>query len=137
MTAARWRVLIVDDHERSRQALRAAIGAARGEVAGEAVRAADALGLVRRLRPEVAIVAVGLPDGDDVTVAGEVVAEHVPVVLFTSRTGDALVERARTAGVMAYPLKPLRAEELSPAWTSRSRGSARRGRSPSASTNAR
>lgn len=113
--APRWRVVIVDDHERSRAALRAAIWAARGEVAGEAPRAGDALGLVRRVRPEAAIVAVGLPDGDGIAVAGEIVAEHVPVVLFTSRTGDALVERARAAGVMAYLLKPLRAEELSPA----------------------
>jgi two-component system, response regulator PdtaR len=112
--AARWRVLIVDDHERSRQALRAAIWAARGEVAGEATRAADALGLVRHVRPDVAIVAVGLPDGDGVPVAAEIAVEEVPVVLFTSRTGDALVERARAAGVMAYLLKPLRAPELAP-----------------------
>lgn len=111
----RWRVLIVDDHERSRAALRAAIWTAGGEVAGEAVRAADALGLVRRVHPDVAAVAVGLPDGDGVQVAAEIAANDVPVVLFTSRTGDALVERARAAGVMAYLLKPLRAGELAPA----------------------
>jgi hypothetical protein len=34
----RWRVAILDDHERSRAALRAAIWAAGGEVVGEAVR---------------------------------------------------------------------------------------------------
>src|SRR6266850_1793410 len=39
----RWRVAIVDDHERSRAALRAAIWEAGGEVVGEAVRCADAL----------------------------------------------------------------------------------------------
>jgi response regulator NasT len=111
----RWRVVIVDDHERSRAALRAAIGAAGGEIAGEAVRAAGARDLVRRVRPEVAILAVGLADGDGLTVAGDVVAENVPVVLFTSRTGDAVVERARVAGVMAFLLKPLRADELTPA----------------------
>jgi response regulator NasT len=109
-------VAIVDDHERSRAALRAAIWAAGGEVAGEAYRAGDALALVQRTRPHVAIFAVGLPDGDGVAVAGEVTARAgCPVVLFTSHTDDSLTERAREAGVMAYLLKPLRPAELAPA----------------------
>lgn len=112
----RWRVAIVDDHERSRAALRAAIWAAGGEVAGEAYRVADALSLVQRTRPHVAIFAVGLPDGDGVAVASEVIAKAAcPVVLFTSHTDDKLTERAREAGVMAYLLKPLRPAELAPA----------------------
>ena len=81
----RWKVAILDDHERSRAALRAAIWAAGGEVAGEAYRAADALVLIQRTRPHVAICAVGLPDGDGVTVASDVTAKAgCPVVLFTS-----------------------------------------------------
>jgi AmiR/NasT family two-component response regulator len=112
----RWKVAIVDDHERSRAALRAAIWAAGGEVSGEASRAADALTLVHRTRPHVAIFAVGLPDGDGVTVASDVTAKAgCPVVLFTSHTDDKLTERAREAGVMAYLLKPLRPAELAPA----------------------
>src|SRR2546422_306972 len=46
----RWRVAIVDDHERSRSALRAAIWAAGGEVVGESVRCADALAGGRRAK---------------------------------------------------------------------------------------
>ncbi len=82
----RWRVAIVDDHERSRSALRAAIWAA-----------------------------AGLPDGDGVQTAAQLTAADYPVVLFTSHTDGALVERARAAGIMAYLLKPLRAAELAPA----------------------
>jgi AmiR/NasT family two-component response regulator len=112
----RWKVAILDDHERSRAALRAAIWAAGGEVAGEAYRAADALSLIQRTRPHVAIFAVGLPDGDGVAVASDVTAKAgCPVVLFTSHTDDKLTERAREAGVMAYLLKPLRPAELAPA----------------------
>ena len=107
---------IVDDHERSRAALRAAIWAAGGEVVGEAVRCADALTLVERVKPTVAIFAVGLPDGDGTDAAAEVIARgSCPVVLFTSHTDDLLVERATAAGVMAYLLKPLRPAELAPA----------------------
>jgi response regulator NasT len=110
----RWRVAILDDHERSRAALRAAIWAAGGEVVGEAVRCADVAALVRRTSPDVAVCAVGLPDGDGVEVARQLIEGGCPVVLFTSHTRQDLVDRARSAGVMSYLLKPLRAAELAP-----------------------
>jgi two-component system, response regulator PdtaR len=116
MKHARWRVAILDDHERSRASLRAAIWAAGGEVAGEAHRCVDTAALVERTRPTVGIFAVGLPDGDGIEIAAEIIAHGTcPVVLFTSHTDDALVERATVAGVMAYLLKPLRPAELAPA----------------------
>jgi len=110
----RWRVAILDDHERSRAALRAAIWAAGGAVVGEAVRCVDALALVRRTSPDVAVFAVGLPDGDGVDAARNVIDAGCPVVLFTSHTRQDLVDRARTAGVMSFLLKPLRSAELAP-----------------------
>jgi len=110
----RWRVAILDDHERSRAALRAAIWAAGGEVVGEAVRCADAAALMRRTSPDVAVCAVGLPDGDGVEVARQLIEGGCPVVLFTSHTRQELVDRARSAGVMSYLLKPLRSAELAP-----------------------
>jgi response regulator NasT len=114
-TRPRWRVVIVDDHERSRAALRAAIWDAGGEVAAEAVRRADAMRAVKDSAPDVAVVAVGLPDGDGIDAAAEVAGEATcPVVLFTSRSDDALVARAGAAGVMGFLLKPLRAAELAP-----------------------
>ena len=112
---ARWRVAIVDDHERSRSALRAAIWAAGGEVVGESVRCADALAMVRRAAPDVVICAAGLPDGDGAQAAAQLTANDCPVVLFTSHTDEELVERARVAGIMAFLLKPLRPAELAPA----------------------
>jgi len=112
---SRWRVAIVDDHERSRAAVRAAVWAASGEVAGEAARCADALPMVTRTHPDVVIVAVGLPDGDGVATAGEITQNAgCPVVLLTSHTRDDLVARVQAAGVMAYLLKPLRPAELAP-----------------------
>lgn len=109
----RWRVAIVDDHEPSRAAVRAAVLEAGGEVTGEAARGAEAPTVVSRARPDVVVFAVGLPDGDGVAAAAAVTAA-VPVVLFTSHTRDELVARAQTAGIMAYLLKPLRPAELAP-----------------------
>lgn len=116
LTKPRWRVAILDDHEPSRAAVRGAILAAGGEVAGEALRCADAVPLIKRTSPDVAIFAVGLPDGDGIEAAAHaILATDCPVVLFTSHTNEPLLERAREAGVMAYLLKPLRAAELAPA----------------------
>ena len=112
----RWRVAIIDDHEPSRAAVRAAVSAAGGEVVAEAQRCEDALATVTRTRPDVAIFAVGLPDGDGVAAAAAVTSTAgCPVVLFTSHTSDELVSRAQAAGVMAYLVKPLRPAELAPA----------------------
>jgi len=111
----RWRVAIVDDHDPSRAALRSAVGMAGGAIVGESVRCGDALAMVRRTSPEVVVCAAGLPDGDGVRTAAQVTQADYPVVLFTSHTDEALVERARQAGVMGFLLKPLRPAELAPA----------------------
>jgi response regulator NasT len=111
---ARWRVAIADDHEPSRAALRSAIRAAGGAIAGESVRCSDVLAMIRRVSPDVLVCAAGLPDGDGAHAAAQVVQADCPVVLFTSHTDEALVERARTAGVMGFLLKPLRPAELAP-----------------------
>ena len=81
---------------------------------GEAVRCVDALALVRRASPDVAVFAVGLPDGDGIEAARQVIDAGCPVVLFTSHTKQELVDRARAAGVMSFLLKPLRSAELAP-----------------------
>src|SRR5258708_39944851 len=103
----RWRVAILDDHERSRAALRAAIWAGGGEVVGEVLRCADAVPLIKRAGPDVAIFAVGLPDGDGIDAAAHaIVTTDCPLVLFTTHTHPQLVAPAPAARVMAYLLKP-------------------------------
>ena len=115
MKSPRWRVAILDDHGPSRSDLAAAIVAAGGAVAETAEDASAAVGVVGRARPDVAVFAVGLRDGDGIDAAAAVMAANpCPIVLFTRHRGDALIERARRAGVMGYLLKPLRAEELPP-----------------------
>lgn len=110
---ARWRVAIVDDHERSRADLRAAVWDAGSEVVGEATRCADAGALLERVAPDVAIVAVGLPDGDGIAAAAGLAAS-CPVVILTSHTDGDLIARAVEAGIMGYLVKPLRRAELAP-----------------------
>src|SRR5260370_3921189 len=103
----RWRVAILDDHERSRAALRAAIWAGGGEVVGEVLRCADAVPLIKRAGPDLAIFAVRLPDGDGIAAAAHaIVTTDCPAALFNNHTDAWLLARAPQAGGVSYLLKP-------------------------------
>ena len=61
------------------------------------------------------MIAVGLPDGDGVQAAREVMSvSPCPVVMLTSHTDAPVVSRAVDAGVLGFLAKPVRAEELGP-----------------------
>lgn len=107
---------MVDDHAPTKAAVREAVTVMGGVVVGEGSSTAEALPLIERHRPDVVILAVGLPDGDGVEVARAVMDRAPsPIVLLTSRTDPGVVDRASAAGVMAFLVKPLRSEELAPA----------------------
>lgn len=87
-----------------------------GQVVGNGSRVEDAVRLVTRHRPDVTVLAVGLPDGDGVEAVREVMAAApCPVVLLTSRTDPDVTTRAVEAGVLGFLVKPLRPAELAPA----------------------
>ena len=111
----RWRIVIVDDHAPSKALVAEAVNALGGAIVGEGASAAEAPALAARCRPDVIILAVGLPDGDGVEASRAVMDRSpCPIILLTSRTDPSVVARASTAGVMAFLLKPLRSEELGP-----------------------
>ena len=111
----RWRVVIVDDHAASRALVAETVGAQGGLVAGNGSRVEDALLLVERHKPDVAVLAVGLVDGDGVDAARQVMTTRpCPLVLLTGRTDSQVAARAVEAGVLGFLVKPLRPEELGP-----------------------
>ena len=112
----RWRIVVIDDHAPSRALVRAAVAVADGAVVAETDTAAAGIELVAQERPDVAVIAVGLPDRDGIAAAAEIERRcPCPVVVLTSHADRRLIERARQAGAMAYLVKPLRSEELAPA----------------------
>lgn len=117
MTTQRWRVLIVDDHAHSRAAVAEAVGAQGGIVVGNGSRVEDAVRLVDKHRPDALLLAVGLPDGDGVDAARQVMSSTLPcpIVLLTSHADPVVAARAVEAGVLGFLVKPLRPEELGPA----------------------
>lgn len=77
-------LLIVDDHAAFRAIARAALSE-RFTVVGEAADGAGAIALARRLRPDVVLLDVQLPDSDGFAVATALAAgDHPPVVVMTS-----------------------------------------------------
>jgi DNA-binding NarL/FixJ family response regulator len=84
-------VVIVDDNAAFRERARVLLSYEGYDVVGEAEDGASGLDLVRRLRPDVALLDVQLPDTDGFSVAKQVRAdEHrVAVVIISTRdTGD-------------------------------------------------
>lgn len=109
------RVLVIDDHEPSRRHLINILLDRGYEIAGEGSSGKLALALAQAATPDVMLMAVGLADLDGIEAAREILNSiSLPIVLLTSHFDAATVDRAKQAGVMAYLVKPLRAEELSP-----------------------
>jgi response regulator NasT len=110
-TTPRWRTIVADPDPRARATLARVIAGAGGQVETETEDCRAAVALVERVRPDVAI--LGLQHAADLFTA-RIWLDTFPcaVVLLTGATDQALLERARTSGVMALLLKPLRAAQL-------------------------
>lgn len=116
MKTPRWRVLIIDDHAQSRAAVAEAVGSQGGTVVGNGSRVEDAVRLVDKHRPDVLLLAIGLPDGDGVEAARRVMATlPCAILLLTSHADPEVAGRAVDAGVLGFLVKPLRSAELGPA----------------------
>jgi DNA-binding NarL/FixJ family response regulator len=99
-------VLIVDDHASFRRAARMLLQADGYEVIGEAVDGASGVSESRRLRPDVVLLDVGLPDQSGLDLVGELAAEPDPptVVLVSSRDQSdfgTLIQRSGARGFIA------------------------------------
>ena len=100
----RMTVLIVDDHGGFRESARALLEAEGFAVVGGAADGASALAAVRRLRPEVVLLDVQLPDVDGFTVAEQLAAVPDPprVVLISSREAESYGPRLESAPAQGF-----------------------------------
>ena len=109
------RVLIVDDHAGFRGVARRLLQDIGREVVGEAGTGAKALSEARRLKPDLVLLDVQLPDIDGLAVAATLSAEpHPPaVVLVSSRDATDYGPRLDGCGALGFIAKAdLSAESL-------------------------
>lgn len=105
--APRGRVVIVEDHSLTRAGLRLALDEAGFDVVGEADDGLRGWEEVDRLKPDVAVVDVGLPGIDGIELTRRIRAAHpqTRVVILTMHDLDNEVLGALAAGADAYCVK--------------------------------
>lgn len=109
------RLVVVDDHEFAREAVAAMLDAEPGlKIVGQAGTVLEALEVIGRLVPDVAVLDLRLPDG-----SGRELLEHFAValpelrsVVFTSSVELHQTEALVEAGAAAVILKSLRGTDL-------------------------
>jgi response regulator NasT len=113
---ANRRVVIAEDEALIRLDLKEMLVEHGFDVVGEAGDGEAAVELAERLAPDLVICDVRMPKLDGITAAGRIAAARIaPVVILTAFSQTEQVERARTAGAMAYVVKPFTAAQLIPA----------------------
>ncbi len=109
------RVVIADDESIRLMSLKTQLQSLGLQVVGEAVNGKQAVDLVCRLKPDLAILDIKMPEMDGLEAAKEIAAEYpIPVIVLTAYSEKSLAERAIEAGVFAYLMKPVSEDDLMP-----------------------
>ncbi|WLQ42128.1 response regulator transcription factor [Streptomyces laculatispora] len=123
--AAPLRIILADDHTVMRAGLVALLGSEPSvDIVGEAGDGREAVRLVERLRPDVALLDLRMPVLDGVGATTEIVAGPTctRVLILTTYETDADIERGVEAGATGYLLKDATREQLVDAIHAASRG---------------
>ena len=108
-------ILIADDHPVVRDGLRAMLSTQPDfQVAGEAVNGAEAVQLATRLKPDVILLDLEMPDLDGVSVLTQIRAldPQARVIIVTAYDTDERIVQAVVAGAQGYLLKGAPREEI-------------------------
>ena len=110
------KILIADDEALIRMDMRELLEEAGHQVVGEATNGRQAVELAKKLKPDLCIFDVKMPEMDGIAAAKIVNKEKIgPVVLLTAFSQPEIVKKATEAGVQAYLVKPVQEANLFPA----------------------
>ena len=115
MTQPPIRVVLVDDHAVIRAGLEQLLAGTEGmEVVGAAENGAQALEVVRRVRPDVVLMDLQMPGVDGVTATRMIMAEQLgaDVLVLTSYSDSERIVAALDAGAVGYLLKDADPEDV-------------------------
>jgi DNA-binding NarL/FixJ family response regulator len=109
------RIVIADDHPIVRRGLREIIEEAEGLIVlAEAGDGQSALELIRRQKPDVAVLDISMPVINGFAVAREILKEnlHVKIIFLTMHEEESLFDEAMTLEVKGYVLKESSMSEI-------------------------
>lgn len=110
------RIVIAEDEAIIRLDLKELLEEEGYEVVGETGRGDEAVELVRRLAPDVAILDIKMPGMDGIAAARQIAGDRLAAVLvLTAFSQRDLINQARDAGALAYLVKPFQKSDLIPA----------------------
>jgi DNA-binding NarL/FixJ family response regulator len=115
MTVDNIRVVLADDHAVVRTGLKAVLRTAPDmEVVGEASNGREAIALVERLRPDILITDLAMPDIDGAEVTREVMAKGLPcrILVLTMHVEEEYLVPLLEAGASGYLVKSAADREL-------------------------
>ncbi len=115
MTERRIRLLISDDHQVVRVGVRGMLeDEPEFEVVGEATNGREAVELTDRLKPDVVLMDLRMPEMDGVTAISRIKADHpaIHIIVLTTYETDADILKAIENGATGYLLKDAPREEL-------------------------
>lgn len=102
------RILIADDHELVRRGLRSVIaGHSEFEVIGEALTGREAVEFVRKLKPEIVVMDIGMPELNGLEATRQILKDYpsVEVLILTMHESEQLIREVLDTGARGYVLK--------------------------------
>ncbi|MFI5256116.1 MAG: response regulator [Gemmatimonadales bacterium] len=112
------RVILADDHLVVRAGLKALLGATKDiQVVGEATNGREAIALIQRLSPDVAVMDLDMPQMDGIAATKELATLNLPtqVLILTMHTEEEYLVTLLEAGAAGYLVKNAADRELADA----------------------
>jgi DNA-binding NarL/FixJ family response regulator len=101
------RLLIADDHEVVRSGLKSLLSDSDVKIIGEAATGEEAVRMTLKLKPDVVLLDIRMPEGDGLNALGRIKLDmpDVPVLMLSTYDNPTYVARAVALGAAGYVLK--------------------------------
>ncbi|MFZ5820650.1 MAG: response regulator [Chloroflexota bacterium] len=112
--ASEVRLVIADDHPMVRAGLRSMLSDSRVQILGEARTGREAIEMVMKLKPEVVLMDIRMPDMDGIQALEAIKAAKLDtrVIMVTTYRSTSYLLRSLSAGASGFVLKDISREEL-------------------------